>query len=95
MKCSDPSYFFASLLPSRTAAVTAGLALCLCGALAACGSSAPLFLSDGRPTTQVQCTGTFASCEQQASVHCNGAFQTVNRSSDSGMLTLLYACQKK
>ncbi|WJF92168.1 hypothetical protein QS306_17195 [Paraburkholderia bonniea] len=63
--------------------------------MAACSSGPPLFLSDGRPTTQVQCTGSFASCEQQARANCDGAFDVVRRSTDNGTLALLYACQKK
>ena len=74
----------------------AGLAaLAALAGLAGCGSSAPLFLSDGRPTTQVQCPDSQTSCEQQARAACGGAFDTVRQSTDDGQRTLLYACKAK
>ncbi|WP_133646589.1 hypothetical protein [Paraburkholderia flava] len=75
--------------------VGAMLAVAGCVALAGCGSSAPLFLSDGRPTTQVQCPDGQDSCEQQARAACGGAFDTVRQSTDNGQRSLLYACKPK
>lgn len=71
------------------------LAVTGCVVLAGCGSSAPLFLSDGRPTTQVQCPDSQDSCEQQARAACGGAFDTVRQSTDNGQRSLLYACKSK
>lgn len=75
--------------------VGAMLAVTGCVVLAGCGSSAPLFLSDGRPTTQVQCPDGQDSCEQQARAACGGAFDTVRQSTDNGQRSLLYACKPK
>ncbi|MBW0446050.1 hypothetical protein EN871_27470 [bacterium M00.F.Ca.ET.228.01.1.1] len=63
--------------------------------LAGCGSSAPLFLSDGRPTTLVECPAGSDSCTQQAAASCGGAFDTVRRSTSNGTLSLIYACRAK
>lgn len=63
--------------------------------LAACSSSAPLFLSDGRPTTLVECPAGSDSCTQQAAASCGGAFDTVRRSTSNGTLSLIYACRAK
>jgi hypothetical protein len=86
--------------PKRTFALLARLAraaLAVGGfvALSACSSSAPLFLSDGRPTTLVQCPVGSDSCGQQANAACNGAFDVVRQSSENGTLNLLYACRAK
>jgi hypothetical protein len=64
-------------------------------ALSGCGSSDPLFLSDGRATTLVQCPVGSDSCAQQASASCGGAFDVVRQSSANGTLNLLYACRAK
>ena len=63
--------------------------------LSGCSSSAPLFLSDGRATTLVQCPVGSESCSQQASASCGGAFDVVRQSSESGTLSLIYACRAK
>ncbi|WP_144142256.1 hypothetical protein [Paraburkholderia sp. BCC1884] len=73
----------------------AALAIGAFAVLIGCSSSAPLFLSDGRPTTLVQCPAGSDSCSQQASASCNGAFDVVRQSSDNGTLSLLYACRAK
>ncbi|WP_345816563.1 hypothetical protein AAGS40_24465 [Paraburkholderia sp. PREW-6R] len=73
----------------------AALAVGSFAALSACSSSPPLFLSDGRPTTLVQCPVGSDSCVQQASAACNGAFDVVSQSSENGTLNLLYACRAK
>ncbi|OLL27945.1 hypothetical protein BTH42_30130 [Burkholderia sp. SRS-W-2-2016] len=62
-------------------------------ALGACSSSAPLFLSDGRPTVLVQCPAGSSSCSEQASANCNGAYDVVRQSSEGGTLSLIYACR--
>ncbi|MEX3635820.1 hypothetical protein [Paraburkholderia sp. BR14320] len=62
-------------------------------ALGGCSSSAPLFLPDGRSTTLVQCPVGSDSCSQQAAASCNGAFDVVRQSSQSGTLSLIYACR--
>ncbi|HVE10424.1 MAG TPA: hypothetical protein VNE00_24435 [Paraburkholderia sp.] len=74
-----------------TAAALAALA-----ALSGCGSSAPLFASDGSPTTLVQCPNGSDSCEQQASAACNGgAYEVVRQTVENGTRNLLYACRRK
>ncbi|NML31489.1 hypothetical protein [Paraburkholderia antibiotica] len=62
-------------------------------ALGGCSSSAPLFLSDGRATTLVQCPVGSDSCSQQATASCNGGYDVVRQSSESGTLSLIYACR--
>ncbi|MBN3803346.1 hypothetical protein GXB81_09800 [Paraburkholderia sp. Ac-20336] len=64
-------------------------------ALGGCSSSAPLFLSDGRATTLVQCPVGSDSCSQQASASCSGAYDVVRQSSEGGTLSLIYACRAK
>ncbi|HEY4805032.1 MAG TPA: hypothetical protein VIH96_20670 [Paraburkholderia sp.] len=69
----------------------------LIAGLAACSSGPPLFLSDGRPTVQVQCaaSGDHDSCAQQARARCAGAgYDTVAHSSDGNNYTLVFACRK-
>ncbi|RKE37240.1 hypothetical protein B0G76_3482 [Paraburkholderia sp. BL23I1N1] len=73
----------------------AALALPAAAVLSGCSSSAPLFLSDGRPTTLVQCPAGSDSCSQQASAACGGTFDVVRQSSDNGTLSLIYACRAK
>ncbi len=69
----------------------------LLAALSACSSSPPLFLSDGRPTVQVQCSaaGDRDSCAQQARARCGGAYDTVNTSTDGTNYNLVFACQAR
>jgi len=70
-------------------------ALAALATLGGCGSSAPLFAPDGRPTTQVQCSaaGTWDACMQQARGMCGGNFDVVRQSTSSGVHTLLFACK--
>ena len=77
----------------RSAALPAALAMT--GALAACSSAPPLFSSDGRPTTLVQCPAGSDNCEQQAQAMCGGAFDTMRSTTDNGTRSLLYACRGK
>ncbi|WP_322048454.1 hypothetical protein [Paraburkholderia sp. J67] len=69
----------------------------LFAALSACSSGPPLFLSDGRPTIQVQCPagGDRDSCVQQARVRCGGAYDTVDTSTSGDTYTLVFACKAK
>ncbi|MBB3260984.1 hypothetical protein F4827_005891 [Paraburkholderia bannensis] len=73
-------------------------ACALLAALSACSSGPPLFLSDGRPTVQVQCPagGDRDSCVQQARVRCAGAgYDTVDTSTTGDTYTLVFACKGK
>lgn len=81
-----------SFFARRTGAT---LALGAFVALGGCSSSAPLFLSDGRATTLVQCPVGSDSCAQQANASCGGGFDVVRQSSDNGTLSLIYACRAK
>jgi hypothetical protein len=69
------------------------LAAGVVSALSACSSSPPLFLPDGRATTLVQCPAGSDSCSQQAAASCNGAYDVVRQTSESGTLSLIYACR--
>lgn len=82
------------LLRYRSPSLAAGACL-VAVALAACSSSPPLFLRDGRQTQQVQCpsAGDRDSCVQQARVQCAGNFDTVNESDNGGIHTLVFACR--
>nr|WP_258002369.1 hypothetical protein [Burkholderia sp. WAC0059] len=65
-------------------------------ALAACGGSPPLFLSDGRQTTQVQCPagGDGDSCAQQAQARCGAdGYDTIGQSVQNTTRTLVFACR--
>jgi hypothetical protein len=86
MKRSLPSF-------ARPACVT--LAVGAMAVLSGCSSSAPLFLSDGRQTTLVQCPVGSDSCAQQANASCGGAYDIVRQSSARGTLSLIYACRAK
>ncbi|MBM2765693.1 hypothetical protein LGM65_08855 [Burkholderia anthina] len=73
----------------------AGL-LALVAGLGGCGGGAPLFTSDGRPTTQVQCTGNdWSNCTDNARAICNGEFDILDQSTDDAVRNLLFACKKK
>lgn len=61
--------------------------------LSGCSSSPPLFLSDGRATTLVQCPAGSDSCSQQAAAGCNGAYDVVRQTTENGTLSLIYACR--
>lgn len=68
----------------------------LLAALAACSSGPPLFLSDGRPTVQVQCpaSGDRDSCVQQARSRCGGAgYDNVAQTTEGNNFTLVFACR--
>jgi predicted small lipoprotein YifL len=102
MKCSQVSgsHLFESARAGRGfrpfRAMCAAAALVAVAALAGCGSSAPLFASDGRPTTLVQCTNGSDSCDQQAAASCEGAgYEVVRQTVESGVRNLLYACKRK
>jgi hypothetical protein len=80
--------------PFRAVCVVATLAAVV--ALGGCGSSAPLFASDGSPTTVVQCQSGSDSCEQQAAANCDGGgYEVVRQTVESGVRNLLYACKHK
>jgi hypothetical protein len=80
--------------PLRAACAVASLAAL--AALSGCGSSAPLFASDGSPTTLVQCPNGSDSCDQQAAAACSGAgYEVVRQTVESGVRNLLYACKRK
>jgi predicted small lipoprotein YifL len=80
--------------PLRAACAMAALAMVT--ALSGCGSSAPLFSSDGSPTTLVQCPNGSDSCDQQAAADCSGAgYEVVRQTVESGVRNLLYACKRK
>jgi hypothetical protein len=77
-------------------AVCAVVALAAVAGLAGCGSGAPLFASDGSPTTLVQCPNGSDTCDQQAAAACSGAgYEVVRQTVESGVRNLLYACKRK
>ncbi|WP_443111473.1 hypothetical protein [Burkholderia sp. FERM BP-3421] len=71
--------------------------IALMSGLSACGGSAPLFTSDGRSTTLVQCPagGPWETCTQNAQGICGGDFDTIQQSVDNGVRNLLFACKPK
>ncbi|CAH2775872.1 MAG: FIG00453500: hypothetical protein [uncultured Paraburkholderia sp.] len=83
------------ILCSLARCASATLAVGAFCALSACSSAPPLFLSDGRPTTLVQCREGSDSCSQQASAACGGPFDVVRQSSEGSTLNLIYACRAK
>jgi hypothetical protein len=88
---ASPSFYF------RRLPFAAG-ACALLAALSACSSGPPLFLSDGRPTIQVQCPagGDRDSCVQQARARCAGAgYDTVDNATTGDTYTLVFACKAK
>jgi len=84
------------LIRYRRPSFAAGVSL-LAAALAACSSGPPLFLSDGRPTQQVQCpaAGDRDSCSQQARAQCGGSYDTIDESNNRGVHTLVFACRAR
>ncbi|WP_198364222.1 hypothetical protein [Burkholderia ubonensis] len=72
-------------------------AIVLLAVLGGCGGSAPLFTSDGRPTTLVQCTSgdSWGNCMDNARATCNGEFDVLQQSVDGGVRSLLFACKRK
>lgn len=81
------------LIRYRSPSLAAGACL-LVVTLAACSSSPPLFLRDGRSTQQVQCSaaGDRDACVQQARAQCGGSYDTVDESNSGGIHTLVFAC---
>ena len=73
-------------------AMTVGAAV-----LAGCGSSAPLFTGDGRPTTAVQCSAASAwdNCTEHARAICGGDIEVIQQSDINGQHNLLFACKAK
>lgn len=65
------------------------------GTLAACSSPYPLFTSDGRATTMVDCTGAdWSLCQQRAQSLCpSSTYDVIDRRNDSGGRGLLVACK--
>lgn len=65
--------------------------------LAGCGSSAPLFTGDGRPTILVQCPaqGPASACAENARGMCGGDFDIIRQSTGDGARNLLFACKAK
>ncbi|AVF40132.1 hypothetical protein [Pandoraea apista] len=63
--------------------------------LSACGSSAPLFTSDGRPTQQIQCSANSAGdCDQRARTQClQKGYDVLTRDVSGGVANLVIACR--
>ncbi|AJF01064.2 hypothetical protein SG18_15325 [Pandoraea apista] len=63
--------------------------------LSACGSSAPLFTSDGRPTQQIQCAANSAGdCDQRARTQClQKGYDVLTRDVSGGVANLVIACR--
>jgi hypothetical protein len=85
-------------LRSEVRGGTARRAVCivaLSAALAGCGSGAPLFTRDGRPTTLVQCSaqGPMSACTESARGMCGDDFDIVKQSTGNGVRNLLIACR--
>jgi hypothetical protein len=78
---------FLALLPLAAAA----------SVLSACSSAPPLFSSDGRPTSMIQCptNGGWSNCQQNARALCSGSYDVFDQSSDNGQNSLLIACRAK
>lgn len=74
-------------------AYTAALSLMVAG----CGSSAPLFTHDGRPTILVQCParGPASSCMENARGMCGGDFDIIQQSITDDTRNLLFACKAR
>lgn len=66
-------------------------------ALTGCSTSAPLFTSDGRPTTSVQCSaaGPWENCTDHARGLCQGDIDVISQSTADGVNQLLFACKAK
>ncbi|MCE4058617.1 hypothetical protein LXM60_00140 [Pandoraea sputorum] len=63
--------------------------------LSACGTSAPLFTSDGRPTQQIQCSATNSGdCDQRARTQCaQKGYDILTRDVNGGVANLVIACR--
>ncbi len=66
-------------------------------ALSACSSAPPLFSSDGRPTSMIQCptSGGWSNCQENARALCAGSYDVLDQSSENGQNGLLIACRAK
>ena len=66
-------------------------------ALTGCSTSAPLFTSDGRPTTAVQCSAAspWENCTDHARGICQGDIDVLAQSTADGVNKLLFACKAK
>ncbi|WP_374627223.1 hypothetical protein [Pandoraea sp.] len=64
-------------------------------ALSACGTSAPLFTADGRPTQQIHCSATRAGdCEERARTQCaQKGYDVLTRDVNDGVANLVIACE--
>lgn len=82
---------------ARKPAARIFLTFALFASLAGCGGGAPLFTSDGRPTTQVSCAagGPWDTCFENARGICGGDVDTIQQSVDNGSRKLLFACKAK
>jgi hypothetical protein len=80
-------------VPLRGAAAASLFAAALTG----CATSAPLFTSDGRPTTAVQCSaaGPWENCTDHARGICQGDIDVLSQSTADGVNKLLFACKAK
>jgi hypothetical protein len=65
--------------------------------LTACSSAPPLFSSDGRPTSMVQCpaSGGWSNCQENARAMCGGNYDVLDQSTDNGQNGLLIACKSQ
>lgn len=65
--------------------------------LTGCGGSAPLFTSDGRPTTAVQCSGAgpWDNCIENARGICQSGIDVIQQSEVDGTHKLLFACKAR
>jgi hypothetical protein len=64
--------------------------------LSACSSAPPLFSSDGRPTSLIQCpsNGGWSNCQENARAMCAGGnYDVLGQSTDNGKNGLLIACK--
>ncbi|WP_233217299.1 hypothetical protein [Trinickia dabaoshanensis] len=78
---------------ARCVAAASGCAVILAG----CGASAPLFTSDGRPTTVVQCSASSAweNCTEHARAICGRDIDVLDQTDVDGSHKLLFACKAK
>lgn len=74
-----------------------GLAVLFTTSLAACSSAPPLFSSDGRPTTLIQCpaAGGWSLCQQNARATCAGSYDVLDQTDANGQYGILIACKAK
>jgi hypothetical protein len=72
-------------------------ALSALSTLSACSSAPPLFSSDGRPTSMIQCptSGGWSNCQENARAQCAGSYDVLDQSSENGQNGLLIACRAK